>query len=98
MPQERHRFVDRVGYVTSVGHGDGGDWRRRHGVPGGGPVALITTLAVFRFDATAGEAYLASWHPGQGVESVRAATGWSLHVASDAAETPTPTADELAIV
>src|SRR5436189_4796646 len=65
MPQEKHRFVERVGYVTSVGHGDGGDWRRRHGVPGGGPVALITTLGVFRFDAASGEASLASWHPGQ---------------------------------
>jgi hypothetical protein len=29
---------------------------------------------------------------------VRAATGWDLRVADDAAETPTPTAGELAIV
>ena len=98
MPQERHRFVERVGYVTSVGHGDGGDWRRRHGVPGGGPVALITTLGVFRFDAASGEAYLASWHPGQSVDTVRAATGWTLRVAPDVRETPTPSPDELAIV
>ena len=98
MPQARHRFVERVGYVTSVGHGDGGDFRRRHGLPGGGPVALITTLGVFRFDATSGEAYLASWHPGQSAETVRAQTGWSLRIAPDAQETPTPTPDELAIV
>src|SRR5438270_1743817 len=44
MPQERHRFVERVGYVTSVGHGDGAEFRARNGLPGGGPVALITTL------------------------------------------------------
>jgi glutaconate CoA-transferase subunit B len=98
MPQERHRFVERVGYVTSVGHGGGGDWRRRNGLPGGGPVALITTLGVFRFDAESGEAYLASYHPGQSVESVRAQTGWSLRVAPDVAETVMPTANELAIV
>jgi glutaconate CoA-transferase subunit B len=98
MPQEKHRFVDRVGYVTSVGHGDGGDWRRRNGVPGGGPCALITTLGVFRFDAATGEAYLASFHPGQSVETVRAQTGWDLRVAPDVAETPTPTPYELAIV
>ena len=98
MPQERHRFVERVGYITSVGHGDGGDWRRRNGVPGGGPVALITTLGVLRFDAATGEAYLATFHPGQSVESVRAQTGWELRVAPDVAETPTPTASELAIV
>jgi len=98
MPQERHRFVERVGYITSVGHGDGGDWRRRNGVPGGGPVTLITTLGVFRFDATTGEAYLATFHPGQSVENVRAQTGWDLRVALDVAGTPTPTAHELAIV
>lgn len=98
MPQERHRFVERVSYVTSAGHGTGGDWRRRTGLPGGGPAALITTLGVFRFDATSGEAYLGSWHPGQSAESVRAQTGWVLRVAPDAGETPTPTAAELAIV
>jgi glutaconate CoA-transferase subunit B len=43
MPQERHRFVERVGYVTSWATATGGlaapAWRA-----GGGPVALITTL------------------------------------------------------
>jgi len=52
----------------------------------------------FRFDAATGEAYLATFHPGQSVESVRAQTGWELRVAPDVAETPTPTASELAIV
>jgi glutaconate CoA-transferase subunit B len=98
MPQERHRFVERVSYVTSAGYGEGGDWRRRNGLPGGGPVALITTLAVFRFDPTTGEAVLASYHPGQSVDTVRAQTGWELRVAPDVTETPTPSADELAIV
>ena len=98
MPQERHRFVERVSYVTSVGHGEGGDWRKRNGLPGGGPVALITTLGVFRFDATTGEAYLASYHPGQSVDAVRAQTGWELRVAPDVVETPTPSGHELAIV
>jgi glutaconate CoA-transferase subunit B len=98
MPQERHRFVERVSYVTSAGHGEGGDWRRRHGLPGGGPVALITTLGVFRFDATSGEAYLQSWHPGQSVATVRAATGWEVRIAGDVRETPTPAAEELEIV
>jgi glutaconate CoA-transferase, subunit B len=98
MPQERHRFVERVGYVTSPGYGDGPGWRERVGLPGGGPVALITTLAVFRFDDRTKEAVLASYHPGQSVDTVRAATGWRLRVAPDAAETPGPTEAELALV
>src|SRR5204863_5448559 len=76
MPQERHRFVERVSYVTSVGHGDGGDWRTRNGLPGGGPVALITALGVFRFAAMAGVACRASYHSGQSGDAVRAPTGW----------------------
>jgi glutaconate CoA-transferase subunit B len=98
MPHERHRFTARVGFITSPGHGDGGDWRRRMGLPGGGPSAVITTLGVFRFTGDTREMELASWHPGQSAEQVRAETGWDLRVAADARETPTPTAEELAIV
>ncbi len=98
MPQERHRFRERVHYVTSPGHGEGGDWRRRVGLPGGGPVALITTLGVFRFDGATKEAYLASYHPGQSVDTVRAETGWELRVAADVRETASPTPAELSIV
>jgi glutaconate CoA-transferase subunit B len=98
MPHERHRFTSRVGFITSPGHGDGGDWRRRSGLPGGGPAAVITTLGVFRFAGDTREMELASWHPGESPERVRAETGWDLRVAAGARETPTPTAEELAIV
>jgi glutaconate CoA-transferase subunit B len=98
MPQERHRFRERVHFVTSPGFGDGGDWRSRVGLPGGGPAAVVTTLGVFRFDAETREMYLASYHPRQSVESVQAATGWPLRVSADVAPTPTPTAQELAVV
>ncbi|MDQ6918891.1 MAG: CoA-transferase, partial [Candidatus Dormibacteraeota bacterium] len=77
MNHEKRRLVDRVSYVTSPGHGDGSPgWRRRHGLPGGGPAAIVTTLAVFRFTPEGGEAELASVHPGHTVEEVRAETGW----------------------
>jgi glutaconate CoA-transferase subunit B len=98
MPQEKHRFRKRVDFITSPGFGDGGDWRERVGLPGGGPAAAITTLGVYRFDPETREMVLASYHPGQSVESVQAATGWALRVASDCRETPTPTAAELDIV
>jgi glutaconate CoA-transferase subunit B len=87
-----------VDFVTSPGFGEGGDWRRRVGLPGGGPSAVITTLGVYRFDPGSREMVLASWHPGQSAERVRAATGWDLRVASGAGETAPPTAEELAQV
>lgn len=98
MPQERHRFRERVDYITSPGFGEGAGWRRRVGLAGGGPSAVITTLGVFRFDPATEEMALASWHPGQSVATVKAATGWDLRIAPDACETPTPTRDELDIV
>lgn len=98
MPQEKHRFRERVHYITSPGFGEGAGWRQRVGLPGGGPAAVITTLGVFRFDPATCEMYLASYHPGQSVESVRAAAGWALRVAPDVRPTPTPTTEELVIV
>jgi glutaconate CoA-transferase, subunit B len=93
---EKRRLVDRVSYVTSPGHGDGTPgWRKRNGLPGGGPSAIVTTLGVFRFPAEGGEALLASVHPGHTVAEVRAETGWDLRVAPDVGETPAPTGEEL---
>ncbi len=98
MPQEKHRFRERVHYITSPGFGDGPGWRERVGLIGGGPSAVITTLGVFRFDPTTKEMVLASYHPGQSVASVQAATGWELRAAPDVRETPPPTAEELVVV
>jgi glutaconate CoA-transferase, subunit B len=96
MSHEPRRLVERVSYVTSPGHGDGPGWRRRHGLPGGGPVAIVTTLAVLRFPDGGGEAELASVHPGHTVDEVCARTGWDLRVADGVGPTPEPTPEELA--
>src|SRR6202171_1369795 len=64
MSHERRRLVENVSFVTSPGHGDGtAGWRKRKGLLGGGPVAIITTLCVLRFPAGGGEAFLASVPP-----------------------------------
>jgi glutaconate CoA-transferase subunit B len=97
MNHEKRRLVDHVSYVTSPGYGDGSPgWRHRHGLRGGGPAAIVTTLAVFRFPPEGGEAELASVHPGHTVDEVKAQTGWPVRVAGAAAVTEPPTAAELA--
>jgi glutaconate CoA-transferase subunit B len=98
MAHEKRRLVERVNYITSAGNGEGDGWRLRVGLPRGGPSAVITTLGVLGFNAVTGEAVLRSYHPGQSVDSVRAETGWDLHVAADVRETPPPTARELEII
>jgi glutaconate CoA-transferase, subunit B len=98
MPQEKHRFREQVDFITSPGYGDGAGWRERVGLPRGGPSTVITTLGVYRFDEASREMVLASYHPGQSVETVRAETGWDLRVSPSVGETRTPTAEELAVV
>ena len=96
MNHERRRLVERVSYVTSPGHGDGSQgWRERNGLPGSGPLAIVTTMAVFRFPAAGGEAFLASVHPGHSVDEVRAETGWDLAISPDLRTTAPPSAAEL---
>jgi glutaconate CoA-transferase subunit B len=97
MAHERRRLVERVGFVTSPGHGDGTPgWRRRHGLPGSGPSAIVTTLGVFRFSEDGGAARLASIHARHSFDEVQAETGWALdHHDRRAGTTPEPSAEEL---
>jgi glutaconate CoA-transferase subunit B len=98
MPHDRRRLRERVDYVTSPGYGDGGDWRERMGLPGGGPAAIITTLGLFRFDPRTREAFLASFHPGTSPDECVRETGWTLRVAPDVRETAPPNEAELAAI
>ena len=94
LEHSKQRLPERVSFLTSPGNGDGQDWRRRVGLPRGGPAAVITTKAVLRFSED-GEAYLASVHPGVAVDDVLENTGWPLRFTEPVAETPEPTAEEL---
>jgi glutaconate CoA-transferase subunit B len=98
MEHEPRRLPERVDFVTSPGNGSGGEWRRQQGLVRGGPSAVITTLAVLRFEPGSGEAYLASYHPFTNVEEVQARTGWPLRVAESCGPTPEPTPDELRLI
>ena len=98
MHHERRRFVPRVHFITSPGYGDGVGWRQERSLLGKGPARVITSLGVFSFDAETGEMILSSAHPGVSVEDVQRETGWPLRCSEDFDETPSPTADEIALV
>jgi glutaconate CoA-transferase subunit B len=105
MQHDRHRLREKVDFVTSPGYGypdehgpAGAEWRKRVGLPRGGPAALITTLAVFTFDEESGEALLQSYHPGTTIEQVQEQTGWPLKLALDCAETVPPSEEELRVI
>lgn len=96
--QTPRAFVEHVDFITSVGHGEGGDHRERLGLRGRGPSAVITDLGVLEPDAVSKELRLVAVHPGVTVEQIRDATGWDLAVADNVIETPAPSADELRVL
>jgi acyl CoA:acetate/3-ketoacid CoA transferase beta subunit len=88
-------FVDRLDFVTSVGHGSGAGDRKHLGLRGRGPVAVITDLGVLRPDPDTAELVLTELHPGATVEQVRAATGWPLKTVDTVGTTEPPADAEL---
>jgi glutaconate CoA-transferase subunit B len=98
MPQSRRAFVERLDFLTSFGHGDGGDHRARLGIATAGLATVITDLCVMEPDPSTRELTVSSLHPGVTRERVEAATGWRVRFAEDVAETPAPDARELEVL
>jgi glutaconate CoA-transferase subunit B len=96
--QSRRAFVDRVDFITSVGHGDGPGHRARLGLRGRGPTLVITDLGVLEPDPDTCELVLTAVHPGSTVDDARAATGWALRTAATPEVSEPPTAEELGIL
>src|SRR5205823_6022060 len=71
MNQGKRSFVDKLDFVTSLGHGEGGDHRARLGVTTKGPTKLVTDLAIFEPDAQSKEMTVVSIHPGVTREQIQ---------------------------
>jgi glutaconate CoA-transferase subunit B len=98
MAQSKRSFVPKLDFVTSLGHGEGGDHRGRLGVDSKGPTKLVTDLAIFEPDPDSKEMTVVSMHPGVTRERLQENAGWSLRYAARVAETPPPTAHELDVL
>jgi glutaconate CoA-transferase subunit B len=96
--QRLRSFVERLDYVTSVGHRRGGDSRAELGYPGAGPATVITRLDVLRPDPETKELTLVAPHPGATVEGAREASDWGLRVAEKVTTTEPPTDEELEVL
>ncbi|NLK52044.1 MAG: acyl CoA--acetate/3-ketoacid CoA transferase subunit beta [Syntrophomonadaceae bacterium] len=106
MVQEKRRFTEACQYITSPG------WRVRKFPSGemapkqevygkffrGGPSAVITNMAVFRFDAVTGEMYLDTVHPGFTPEDVKNNCDFDLDISRVSGETVPPTYHELELL
>jgi glutaconate CoA-transferase, subunit B len=90
-PHSRRTLVERLDFVTTVGHGDGPGARERLGLRGKGP----TDLGVLEPDRRSCELTLTQLHEGVSVEQAREATGWELAVAAQPRVTEAPSEREL---
>jgi len=88
-------FVQRLDFVTTVGHGRGGGSRAALGLRGGGPSRIITDLGVLEPDPLTRELTLTGVHEGASVDACREATGWPLRVADAVTTLPAPSSHEL---
>ena len=98
MPQSKRSFVDKIDFVTSLGHGKGGDDRAKHGVTTKGPTLVVTDLCIMQPDPVTKELTVTGLHPGVTPEAVAAATGWPVKFAASLTETPPATEAELEVL
>jgi glutaconate CoA-transferase subunit B len=98
MSQTRRSFVDRLDFVTSFGHGDGGGHRQRLGLRTQGPTLVVTDLCLMRPDPDTLELTVVSVHPGVTREQIAENTGWPIRFADDVAQTQPPTETELTVL
>jgi len=93
-----YNFVDKVDFVTTMGHRtDGGD-RQELGIRGGGPDVVVTNLCVFDFDEASKIMRLKSLHPGVTIQDVVENTGFEPVIPEKVEDSPAPTEEAIRII
>ncbi|MBN2282790.1 MAG: 3-oxoacid CoA-transferase [Deltaproteobacteria bacterium] len=76
--QTPERFPERVDFITSVGHLDGGNSRREAGLPGNGPIAVLSQWGVYDFEPASKRMRVKSLTPGVNFDIAQQSTGFEL--------------------
>jgi glutaconate CoA-transferase subunit B len=98
MTHSKRAFVEKIDFFTSLGHGEGGDSRKKLGVTTRGPTKVMTDLCVMEPDEKTKELTVVSLHPGVTKEQVTAATSWAIKFVANVGETPAPKENELKVL
>lgn len=94
----RRAFPELVDFVTSPGTASKGRSRKAWGLPGAGPVKVITDLGILEPNPGNGELELAALYPGAAADMVRQGVGWPLAVRSPLAAVTAPSRRELTLL
>lgn len=95
---DRRAFPEQVDFVTSPGQRCRGVSRRDLGLPGSGPIKVITDKGVLEADPQTGEMVLIALYPGTTPDDMRAGVGWDLKVQTTLVQLPPPTDRELELL
>jgi len=98
MPHSTRAMVGTLDFLTSLGHGHGGNSRAKQGIRTAGPVKVITDLCVMEPEAVTRELIVTSVHPGVSRDKIQASTGWPIRFAATVSETTAPAANELEVL
>ncbi|HAH07934.1 MAG TPA: 3-oxoadipate--succinyl-CoA transferase subunit B [Elusimicrobia bacterium] len=90
-------FPEKVDFITSPGQFSKGKSRKQWGMPGAGPLKVITDKGILEADES-GEMVLTALYPGIGVDEVKKGVGWALKVREPLASVEPPGAKELALL
>ena len=88
MRHSARSFVEKLDFLTSLGHGRSGRERRALGITTQGPALLVTDLCIMSPDPATNEFVVASLHAGATRDQVRENTGWNIRFAETVEETP----------
>jgi glutaconate CoA-transferase, subunit B len=91
--QTPRTFVERLDFLTTVGHHDGGAAGRGGG--GAGVTCVVTDLGVLEPSPGTGVLRLTELYPDVTADDAREATGWELEVADNLKTVSPPSAEEL---
>lgn len=94
----KRAFPATVDFHTSPGHRYQGRSRAELGMPGAGPVKVITDKALLAANTTTGELELDAVYPNVKPDEVQQQVGWELEVRNPLNQTEPPTSDELRIL
>jgi glutaconate CoA-transferase subunit B len=94
----KRAFPAEVDFITSPGQRMRGKPRSELGMPGAGPVKIITDMGILEANGESGEMELTALYPGVTPDDMRNAVGWPLRVRDTLTPVAAPTARELALL
>jgi glutaconate CoA-transferase subunit B len=98
LKQNKKTFPEKIDFVTSPGYIDEKNPRIDYGMPGIGPVLVITDLGVYTFSKNTHEMVLKEIHPGVSIDTIKENIGWEVKIRSSLETTVAPSEEELRIV